>query len=164
MLGRQSPVQGVTHATFGEPPAFARNAPRLRGVRGKGMKYEAQVQNYMRSRFGELYLPGPWIYFVDSQKRLRYCQPDGLLFDFEKGRITICEVKLRHTQQAWYQLYDIYKPLIQHMFPGHLWSIRCLEICRWYDMATAIPGPHQLRNRVEDCGTDIMGVHIYEGH
>lgn len=162
-MGRQAPVSGIISATFGEPPAFAANPPRLRGVRGKGIKYESQVQTHLRERFGELYLPSPWIYFYDAQKKLRYCQPDGILFDFHKGRITICEIKLRHTPQAWYQLYEIYKPLIQHMFPMHLWSVRCLEICRWFDMSTAMPGPYQLRTNVEDCGADIMGVHIYDG-
>jgi hypothetical protein len=43
-------------------------------------------------------LPSPWFYFkaVGSEK-VRWCQPDGLLFDFQSGLITIVEVKLQHT-------------------------------------------------------------------
>lgn len=163
MYGRQGPVCGVTHATFGEPPAFAKTQPRLKGVRGKGLKYEAAMQRILRDKFGELYLPGPWIYFVDSTKKLRYCQPDGLLFDFHKGRITCCEVKYRHTPQAHYQLYEIYKPVLEFMFPRHLWSVRCLEICKWYDCATVMPAPHELRKNVEDCSAHSMGVYIHDG-
>lgn len=161
MLRNTKPAHAVMSATFGEPPAFACKSPWLKGVRGRGVKYEAAVQKHLRALYGEFYLPGPWIYFCGADGRLRYCQPDGILFDFQRGRIIICEIKLRHTPQAWYQLYEVYKPVLQKMFPGHLWSIRCMEICKWYDVATAFPAPHQLREHVEDCSADIMGVHIY---
>lgn len=83
------------------------------------------------------YRPGPWIrYHCDLTHRSRQCQPDGLFFDLEQGRLTLVEVKIRHTPDAWEKARSVYLPCLSQLFPARLWQINFLEVCRSFDPAT----------------------------
>jgi len=146
-------------ARFCTPPSFAKGKPRGRGIRAEGLRYEARVQKYLIAKYGDCYIPGPWIQFYDPNQRI--CQPDGLLFDLERGRIILVEIKLRHCQEAYWQLQKLYLPVLREMFPYSLWEICCIEIVRWYDPEVQWPVKHILREKVEDAPSSIIGVHIY---
>lgn len=141
------------------PPSYAENKPKGNGRRADGVRYEKRVHKHLKKLYGDMYLPNPWIHFYDPS--LRICQPDGILFDVEKGDIVLVEIKLRHCQEAYWQLRKLYLPLLRQMFPPSLWRIRCCEIVRWYDAEVQWPERHILRENIKDTPQDTIGVHIY---
>lgn len=152
-----------TKVQFCAPPSFAQGTPRGRGRRAEGIRYERRVQKYLCDLYGDCYLPGPWLSFYDVGDQ-RICQPDGILFDLKNGRIILIEIKLRHCEEAYWQLHKLYLPLLRQMFPYSLWDICCLEIVRWYDPAIVWPVKTLLRENILDTPSSItnkIGVHIY---
>lgn len=91
---------------------------------------------------------------------LRYCQPDGLIVEPERSRITITEIKLRHTSDAYVQVTGIYDPVVRRLFPG--WDIRHVEVCRWYDAGIPFPVPPILVSNLDLCPKAGFGVHIWK--
>ena len=75
---------------------------------------------------------------------MHICQPDALHFDLKRGRLTIFEVKHAHTVDAWWQLKELYRPVVRAMFPQRLWKIRLVEIVRYYDADAYFPQPYSL--------------------
>ena len=145
-----------------EPPAFARGNRRRRGRRGEGIRYEARVQEYLLELYPEEYVPGPWLEFqAIGEKKPRYCQPDGLLFQPKQGTLTVVEVKLQHTSDAWWQLRWLYLPVVAGAFPPDLWDYRLVEVTKWYDPATAFPEPVQLCASLGNAAPGRFGVHIW---
>lgn len=126
----------IESAAFCAPPAFIRS-PRRSGRRAEGLRYEKKAQEMLCTRT-DLYLPGPWIKYFAAGKAC-WCQPDGLHFDFLRGVITVVEIKLTHTAEA-VKLSDLYQPVVQKLFPPHLWRVRLVEITRWYDPDVKFPG------------------------
>lgn len=110
-------------------------------------------------RYGSRFLPGPWFEFHTGGK-LRWCQPDGILFDWRLGTLTLVEIKLSHTPDAYYQLKELYSPVVSRVFSPKLWSFRYCEIVKWYDPSRQFPAPCRLREEIEDCTPDVIGIHI----
>lgn len=142
------------------PPPFIRNK-RHYGRRAEGIRYEKKVHQYFQERFGDFYVPSPWLTFGEvGVSQQRWCQPDALLFDFEAGQITIIECKLQHTSDAWWQLKWLYHPVIAKAFPGDKWTYGLVEVTKWYDPATAFPEKVKLRACVEDVMPGEFACHI----
>lgn len=146
-----------------EEPSFISNRrTKLKGAARKGVEYEKNFADYMVDRFGELYVPGPWIRYKEiGKERSRWCQPDGLLFIPALSRIILIETKFRHTSDAWWQLRQLYLPVISHMFQPDKWQYCTLEVTKWYDRDTLFP------ERIKLCPDVLMlepgefGVHIW---
>lgn len=110
------------------------------------------------------YLPNPWIKF-EGQAGIKWCQPDGLLFDLEAGLLTIVEVKYQHTTDAWWQLRELYEPVVRKLFPQKLWRIVVLEYVKWFD--PSVPWPEDIQmvaqlahvSKLQDKQT---GIHIWK--
>lgn len=131
-----------------------------KGAKADGLRYEMRV----KAHFAEAYphfLPGFWIGYTDMANRVAYCQPDGLLMDFEQGILTILEFKLRHCYKAYQQLFDLYLPVVGALF-GDQWTYRCLEVCKWYDASLAL-GKSQvlLPDPLQPFPASSLGVHIW---
>lgn len=155
------PARNVREARIVPPPPFIGAPKRIRpGARLEGLKYEQQVVDMLLHRYEGRFLPGPWVEFVTGDELPRYCQPDGLLFDWRLGIITVLEIKLKHTAAAYYQLLELYAPVLAKVFPARLWEFRFCEVVKWYDPATQFPGNHRLREDLEECQRDVIGVHI----
>jgi hypothetical protein len=125
------------------------------------VKYEEKVQVLLGSRYGSAYIPSPWFQYQEREEtRVRYCQPDGLLFERKLQQITIVEVKLRHTDKAWWQLRHKYGPILQHIYP---WMrIAFCEVVQWYDVAIPFPEAIELRPRVGLARPDEIQVTIWK--
>lgn len=135
----------VEWAAFAKhPPQFAVQR-RRRGVKGQGIRYEKAVQKYLAHEFSGWYVRSPWLCYAFADGRRHWCQPDGLIVRPDKGVLYVQETKLQHTHKAYFQLQELYYPVLRHLFPHDLWTIRLLEICRWYDPTVPFPGPHRLR-------------------
>lgn len=140
------------------PPQFAQRQNRSQGRKAEGLRYERKVQSVLTAR-SEWYLPSPWIVYIVDGRPL-WCQPDGILFDLPRGRITCCEIKLSHTPDAHRQLRGVYEPVLRRMFPEGAWQLHLVEICRWFDPDVSFPErPAMIEDPFEYSGSAI-GVHI----
>ena len=152
------PAGTVNAARLCLPPAIVKQ--RYTGSRLLGVKYEKKVQEYLGQCYGEAYLANPWLCFF-SGGRKRWCQPDGLLFDFKAGTITIVEVKYQHTPLAWWQCLYLYLPVLEQIFPEELWRFQFCEVTKWYDPAVRFPVEVSLAREVGLKSLKFM-VHIWK--
>ena len=145
------------------PPPFARTPRRRTGRRMQGVRYEQKGHEHYMQRFGTIYVPNPWFLFQEEEMdRPRWCQPDALLINADAGTIHILEFKLQHTSNAWWQLRQLYFPIIKFLFPPELWNIALCEIVKWYDPATAFPETVMMAAHPELVRPEKMGVHIWK--
>jgi hypothetical protein len=152
------PAHGIQHAEFTNAPALRQR--RYTGRRLQGIRYERKVHEYLEFRYGELYVASPWLRFL-SDGKWRWCQPDGLLFQPETGRIIVVECKYQHTADAWWQTRHLYIPVLQRIFPAHLWSFEVCEVVKWFDPSVAFPERLVLANEV-GMRSEAFKVHIYK--
>lgn len=107
------------------PPASEpTNVPQARGL-----AHEERMHRRFAEEFGDYYLPSPWLRYRFQEWSWRYCQPDGLLFMPQEGRILILEAKLLHTIKALPQL-KRYLRVVENLFPS--WELTALEVVRFY--------------------------------
>lgn len=146
------------------PPQFAavsrlpRNAARKNGV-----KYERQAQEYLDAAYSGQYLPSPWLKFrCRGEGAARYCQPDGLLFDWARHSVLVIEIKYRHTPEAWGQVNDLYLPVLRKLFERCQYQFRRCEMVRWYDPAVAVPGPYAMVSDPMLTPASKFGVFIWK--
>jgi hypothetical protein len=127
------------------------------------MRYERKVQCYLLDIFPHHYIASPWFTFQkhEGDKRV-WCQPDGLLIDLQLGLITLVEVKLRHTSDAWWQTRQLYLPVVRRLFGSRMWEYNILEIVRWYDADTLFPERYKLCPEIGGLAVDKFGVHIWK--
>lgn len=111
----------------------------------------------LMSRFGEAYLPSPWIRFTDATGA-HWCQPDGILLF--NTRLVLVEFKYQHTVDAWQQLRLLYEPVVEALHPGK--EISVLEIVKWFDPLVAFPEPVRLVPDVKEHKGREFGVHIWK--
>lgn len=133
---------------------------RSRGLKKKGRDYERAAVRHISELYPGLFVPHPWIHVVD-QEGPRWVQPDGLLIRPMEGMVTIVEFKLKHTPTAWFQLTELYRPVVEWLFPRDLWTIRLCEVCRWYDPSIFFPGEANLRPKLEEVKANEVGVYIW---
>lgn len=160
------PSDLVIEAEFARGPAFA-SGKRCGNNKAasRGLAYEKRVHQHFASFFcpeaGDvLYQRAPWIRFRTSDPREtqdRWAEPDGLLFNLSLGLITIIEIKLAHTQNAWWGLRRLYEPLIRKIF-GSRWAYAVCEVCEYYDPATNFPEPFDLCYNISDLRRNEFGV------
>lgn len=125
------------------------------------MKYESRVHEHLRSLYGQAYIPSPWFVYRDAHEtRVRYCQPDGLLFDQRLSRLVIVEVKLRHTERAWWQLRHKYGPVLRAIYPWM--DIAYCEVVQWFDVQIPFPEEVELRPAVRMSRPDSIQVTIWK--
>lgn len=127
------------------------------------MLYEKKGHEYLLGEYEEKYLPSPWIRFTDTiSDRTRWCQPDGLLIELERGVITLVEFKYQHTSDAWWQLRQLYEPVVKYLFPGEEWKFHVCEVVKWYDPATVFPERISMAPAIHSLRDNDFGVHIWK--
>lgn len=142
-------------------PAFLKKLPR-KGRRLQGIKYERKVHDFFSALYPG-YITSPWLQFkAKGFDRLRWCQPDALLLDPRAGLCTIIEVKYQHTDMAYWQMKELYQPVLAAILSPDLWEFRFLEIVKWYDPATSFPVEPQLCSNLDVVKAGEVGVHIWK--
>ena len=140
------PAGIVTYAKLlpGQPPFIKRQ--RAKGRYAVGTRYEDQVHEWMElqvlGRPGLEYHKGPWFEFHDQAGR-RWCQPDGILLDRAQDAAVIYEVKYQHTPDAWWQLRELYLPVVRKAMPK-LRVVGLCEIVHWHDPGVKFPERYDL--------------------
>lgn len=130
----------LSAAIFAEPPPFiqAQRLKKVRGRKAEGKRYEAKAHKHfteIAQRANRKYIAGPWIRFEAAGQGIRWCQPDALILPNGQSNLcTIIEYKYQHVFDAWYQLFELYKPVVQFLFPTL--QIGCCEVVKWFDPAT----------------------------
>ena len=139
---RSSVNRNVTWAEFSTwEPSFGGKRSRSTGAQANGIRYERKVQRYLTALCSGHYVPAPWFrYCVHNHPHWHYCQPDGLLFDFNKNLITIVEIKLGHSFRAWKQIRTLYEPVVKRVF-GPYWQYAACEVTTYHDPAITFPEP-----------------------
>ena len=152
------PAGRVLAANFAVPPALRKR--RYTGRRAEGVKYEKRVHEYMGDLYGDKYIANPWLKFFSAGQAWRWCQPDAILLDPFKGKLVIVEVKYQHTSDAWWQVKQLYFPVLSIIFPPQLWKYEFCEVVKWYDPDTSFPEPTVLANDIA-MPHEAFKVHIY---
>lgn len=151
------PAGKVLSAHLCLPPVLRRK--RYTGRRLEGIRYERKVHEYLSSLYGDRYIASPWLRFYTGGA-WRWCQPDGLLLDPARGRLTIVEVKYQHTSDAWWQIRKLYQPVLEAIFPPALWAYDACEVVKWFDPATIFPEKTVLAQEVSMAHPSFK-VHIW---
>ena len=150
----------VSWAAFaGRAPAFTYRRRKPTAAQLAGLRFEKEALSFLCSSFPGLFVPRPWFrYMVTGENDVRWCQPDGLLFSPRTGLITIVEVKIRHTNDAWRKLSGLYSAVTGAIFPPHLWQIALCEFTRMYDCAVACQEQPRLHAQVSEVRPGEFGV------
>jgi hypothetical protein len=134
-------AEGVTAAHvewLSLPPFSNQRLSKLKAAKAAGIRYERKIQAKMEAEY-PLFLAHPCMRF-HGRFGSELCIPDGIVISEQRpDLLTIVEIKLRHTSDAWYQLHDLYLPVAKKAFPSH--TIQLLEICKFYDPAIKLPRP-----------------------
>lgn len=133
---RFRPNSKILDAAFIDTPAFSTNQ-KHRGARRAGITFEKRVGEFLNGLFGNQVVSNSWISYFDESNGDRICSPDHLIIDVKAGVVTVVECKLSHTANAWYQLNDVYAPVIKFLFPG--FDVRLIEICKNYERSISYP-------------------------
>ena len=158
------PSEVVWSGLLAAPPQFAAvsRLPRNQ-ARKNGVKYERTAQEYLLRAFPDRYLPSPWIAFrLRGETSTRYCQPDGLVFDWPRHVVTVVEIKYRHTDVAYHQVTELYLPVLRHLFARCSFQYRCCEMVRWFDPANYFPGSIAMVSDISLTPQHKFGVFIWK--
>jgi len=156
----QAQASEVSWAAFASrAPAFTYRKRKPTAAQLAGLRFEKEAIAYLLNTCGGLFVPRPWFrYMVTGENELRWCQPDGLLFSPRSGIITIVEVKIRHTNDAWKKLSGLYSSVTGAIFPASLWQIALCEFTRMYDCAVACESQPRLHAQVSEVCPGEFGV------
>jgi hypothetical protein len=159
-MSRNFPNGDIRHVEMQlESPAFA--VPRkVEGARRRGQLYEQRVHQEFGQRYPG-YLASPWFHFYDADGS-KWCQPDGLIIDPQKGLIVIVEAKLRHTNDACRSLFGLYLPVVRALLGGS-YTFEVVEVCHWYDPAVICDKVPVLSQYPHNPRRGQFNVHIYDG-
>jgi hypothetical protein len=142
------------------------NKPQTRrGPKKKGLKYQRQVQEKLGTIYEGAFTPGQWFrYYVRERRKPQFCELDGLLEFPELSLVVIVEIKLVHTAAAYFQLTNLYRPVLQTFLRGagdESTQIALLELVRWYDPSREFPCvPVKLEN-IEEASPRDFNVRIW---
>jgi hypothetical protein len=111
--------------------------PVLSGARRDGVRYEAKFHSYARARWGGLYRTfqsHAFRFRCADETESRLAVPDGVLE--LSSRLVLFECKLRHCSISYFQLTELYAPLLMAY---KYKPVTCIEVCKHYDPQTVYP-------------------------
>lgn len=136
---------------FGGTPRVARGHT---AAQRDGLRYERRVIDVLSAIYGADFRAGPSILYED-RTGCRMAIPDGILRI--RHTLVVIEVKLSHTEKAWWQLKRLYAPLLAQMVVSGT-PIATAEICRSYDPSVAFPGPAALTTSLHTLDPAVTGI------
>lgn len=144
-------------------PGFIKKKRTRRGKFGTGLRYEKEVHKHFLEEFGFTYIPSPWFQYTTkaAPKQLRYAQPDALLIQLKLGLITIVEVKYSHCSGSYFQLQEMYLPLMKKFFSSD-WDFTLIEVVKWYDRDIPYPAKTIKVERIDQKNLRYIGVHVWK--
>lgn len=135
---------------------------RKSGAMKAGLAYEKKVKDLLFRQFNASFCPSQWFCFSNDDDARRYCQTDGLIV--QGDQILLVEVKIRWTASAWWQLRELYLPVIRAAFgPKH---VALLAVTKTFDPAIHIPEPVEFVEKLQDFefwSERKVHVHLWSG-
>lgn len=117
-----------------------------------GKRYEKKVLRSLEKLFvNEEFVSvrvAPWVGYIIFSAGLcdeRFCQPDVILETPKE--IFLCEIKLSHTLDAYWQLQSLYRPVVSKLYGER--PVRLVEITRSFDPAVLFPSEMRLFFSIE---------------
>jgi hypothetical protein len=101
-----------------------------------GLRYEVKAFKHLSMELDSAVFFHPAFRFNAGKPFDEHAIPDAIYL--HEGILTIFEIKLKHTADAWYQLRKLYLPVVQKAYPGA--EINLCEICREYDPSIRLAG------------------------
>jgi hypothetical protein len=151
------------------PPQFKkRDNSKATPAQKRGIWYQKKILSELSREHGEDFIPSPWFRYgfrYNNTTHYNICQPDGILLKLIDSKliITIIEVKLAHTADAYFQLFDLYLPVLQHYYCEHtpFVEFRLLEIVKFYDARKVSPARVHLTPNILDLPPNEFCVKIW---
>lgn len=144
-------------------PAYLTRPRRYTGRRAQGVRYERKAQEYLGGlappAVCAAYVPSQWWRFADAGA-VRWCQTDGLFLLPARGLAIVVEVKYQHTPDAWFQLRELYAPVVGRAL-GPAWELALVEVVKWFDPSTFFPEKFVMCPDPLHQSPDHIGVHIW---
>lgn len=135
---------------------YAGTRSKMSAAQRAGLAYQKKIGKFLSSGRPCDLVAGPWYIYVCGDGRRRYCQPDFLLVDTTSKVTVVIEVKIRWTDLAWWQLRELYLPVLQRVSPDvHFLP---LVIVRSYDPHITIPEEVNLCADLLDARPDRFNV------
>lgn len=107
----------------------------------QGLKYQGAVQRAISDALDEnpflKILHSQWFRYQRDDGAYKYCEMDSLVIDPVAEQVFAIEVKFKHTPQAYFQLLNLYVPVLETLFPTY--KICPIEIVRWYELRYDFP-------------------------
>ena len=133
---RFRPAGEVTTAKLSTSPLRSIRQPGSYSPTQKaGKRYEAKIFKRLAKLAGSgadlRVIESPWISFSTLRDTDRRVQPDLLIF--QNRQLLLCEIKLAHTVDAYWQLVHLYAPVVRRVFPDY--ELRLVEITKSFDPA-----------------------------
>lgn len=116
-----------------------------KGAKAEGIRFEKQIVKSLEEKYPGFISALPFIFSTPYNPR-SVCIPDGLLVD--KDEVVVVEIKLRHTMDAWFQLRQLYEPVIKKALRRE--RIRLVEVCKWYVPETKFPEKYEPVQTMEE--------------
>lgn len=135
-------------------PGFAHSG-RASGAKLAGLRYQKKVNKRLKEEFGAHALIGPWFGFTSANGKRRCCQLDACV-KYDDNDFILIETKIRHTVLSYYQLKELYLPVIRAYRPDA--RIRLATIVGSYDCATPYPEEIDLIYDLAEASDDRIGV------
>jgi hypothetical protein len=134
---RFRPVGDVRSATFvsKSPLRSIKNPGSHTAAQKAGKRFEKKLLSRLDSTDDYQVLKAPWIQYEVSEAGPRWCQPDALIS--RKTDVLIVEAKLTHTADAYWQLRQLYEPIVKWIFPKAV--VHLVEVTRSFDPAVRMP-------------------------
>lgn len=151
----------ITHSwEVAESPHGARRTKASAAQRA-GLAYQRRVERFLApARPSDWKLRcGPWFAYGDDSPGRRYCQPDFVL-DMGASLCCVVEAKSSWTPDAWWQLEQLYKPVL---LASRRWrEVILLCVAKNYDPANPPPsGPPRIVSDVFEAQPGIFNLLIH---
>jgi hypothetical protein len=141
-------------------PSFALgNRPRT-AAQAAGCAYEKRGIAFVERSVSH-FVPKPWLQYRTRHGRPKWCQPDGVYFDFRQGLIIVVEFKRRHTTDAYSQT-QLYQSVLRHLFPKSLWGLGACEVTGSFDCDVYLPVRPRFVNSFQEITDGDFGVLLWK--
>lgn len=140
-----------SNVRFGGTPRTARGHTASQKL---GLAYEQKVIDVLSAIYAEDFRSAPSILYED-RTGTRMAIPDGILR--LGSTLVVVEVKLTHTERAWWQLNRLYAPLLAALCIRGV-RLSTVEICRSYDPSVTFPGPSEVVSSLHSLRPGITGI------
>lgn len=152
-LGRIEWVQPVSS------PPFSVNTKTRKPGAARGIRYERAVHKRLMKEYGSLWQPSPWFcYKSEKEEKRKFCQLDGILHLPGGGKVLV-EAKYSHCSDAYFQLTNLYLPVIRYLYPEE--PLVLCEVVKWYDPAVEFPCPVNMLPILHEARIGSFNVHIW---